>query len=104
MTKVKKAKFVLDKELSGLDSVKPYKQIAETEEAYKNILEDAVITRTATSGSRLVEESVKYNVTDIEADYDFPVYKYVVDGKEYFSNFQFANYVDIINPINNTDV
>ena len=104
MAKVKKAKYVSDSDLIGVEGVKSIKQVAETEEDYKNILEDAVITRTATSGSRLVEESVKYNVTDIEADYDFPVYKYVVDGKEYFSNFQFANYVDIINPINNTDV
>jgi len=92
-----KKKFKYDEEL------KKTVRVAESETEYKDILKDAVITRVANSGSQYIQQTTKYNVSDFEADYDYPVYKYIVDGKEHFSNFQFANYVEIINPINNTD-
>jgi len=98
-----KKKYISDSELVGIEGVKYLKQVAETEEDYNDILKDAVITRVANSGSQYIEQTTKYNVADFEADYDYPVYKYIVDGVEHFSNFQFANYVEIINPINNTD-
>ena len=101
--KKRNSKFVVDNELSNIKDVKSIKQVAEDKEAYEDILKDAVITRVANSGSQYIEQSTKYNVSDFEADYDYPVYKYVVDGVEHFSNFEFANYVDIIQPINNTD-
>jgi len=78
-------------------------RVADNAKEYSDILKDAVITRVANSGSQYIEQTTKYNVADFEADYDYPVYKYIVDGVEHFSNFQFANYVDIIQPINNTD-
>jgi hypothetical protein len=99
MKKLNKAKYVSDSELIGIDGVSCLKQVADTEEAYKDILKDAVITRVANKGDKFVTETIAYNVLEIPADYDFPVYKYIVDGKEYFSNFQFANYVEIINPL-----
>ena len=92
-----KKKFKYDEEL------KQTVRVAESETEYKDILKDAVITRVANSGSQYIEQTTKYNVSDFEADYDYPVYKYIVDGVEHFSNFQFANYVDIIQPINNID-
>ena len=99
MAKVKKAKYVHDSELSGIGGVSHLKQVAETEDQYKDILKDAVVTRVANKGDSFITQTTQYNVLEIEPDYDFPVYKYIVDGKEYFSNFQFANYVQIINPL-----
>ena len=99
MAKVKKAKYVHDSELSGIGGVSHLKQVAETEDQYKDILKDAVVTRVANKGDNFITQTTQYNVLEIEPDYDFPVYKYIVDGKEYFSNFQFANYVQIINPL-----
>jgi len=105
-------KFIINKYFLLSIYIKKYKydeelqktvRVAESEAEYKDILKDAVITRVANSGSQYIEQTTKYNVTDFEADYDYPVYKYVVDGVEHFSNFQFANYVDIIYPINNSD-
>jgi hypothetical protein len=98
MKKVKKAKYVADSELSGIGGVSHLKQVAETKEAYDDILKDAVITRVANKGDKFVTETIAYNVLEIEADYDFPVYRYIHEGKEYFSNFKFANYIEIVNP------
>jgi hypothetical protein len=98
MAKVKKAKYVSDSELSGVAGVSHLKQVVDTEEQYKDILKDAVVTRVANKGDSFITQNVAYNVLEIEADYDFPVYKYIFEGKEYFSNFQFANYVEIVNP------
>jgi hypothetical protein len=97
MAKVKKAKYVHDSELSGVGGVSHLKQVAETEEQYKDILKDAVITRVANKGDNYITETIAYNVLEIEADYDFPVYKYIYEGKEYFSNFKFAN-GECVNP------
>ena len=97
MAKVKKAKYVSDSELTGIDGVSYLKQVADTEEAYRDVLKNAVITRTATSGSNIITEDITYNVLEIEADYDFPVYKYIYEGKEYFSNFKFAD-GECVNP------
>ena len=98
MKKLKKAKYVSDSELSGVAGVSHLKQVAATEEDYKDILKDAAITRVANKGDKYITETIAYNVLEIEADYDFPVYKYIYEGKEYFSNFKFANYVEIVNP------
>ena len=98
MAKVKKAKYQSDAELSGIEGVSYLKQVAETKEAYDDILKDAVVTRVANKGDKYITETIAYNVLEIEADYDFPVYKYIHEGKEYFSNFKFANYVEIVNP------
>ena len=98
MAKIKKAKYVSDSELSGIDGVSYLKQVADTEEAYKDILKDAVVTRVANKGDKFITETIAYNVLDIEADYDFPVYKYIHEGKEYLSNFKFANYIECVNP------
>ena len=103
VSKRKKSRYVSDGELVGIKGVKSIKQVADTEQQYNDILKDAVITRVATSGSNYITQTIQYNVLEIEADYDYPVYKYIVDGVEYFSNFEFANYVQIIQPINNTD-
>jgi hypothetical protein len=98
MAKVKKAKYVADSELSGIGGVNHLKQVADTKEAYDDILKDAVVTRVANKGDNFITQNVAYNVLEIEADYDYPVYKYIFEGKEYFSNFKFANYVEIVNP------
>ena len=98
MAKIKKAKYVSDSELSGIDGVSYLKQVVDTEEAYKDILKDAVVTRIANKGDSYITETIAYNVLDIEADYDFPVYKYIHEGKEYLSNFKFANYIECVNP------
>ena len=98
MAKIKKAKYVSDSELSGINGVSYLKQVADTEEAYKDILKDAVVTRVANKGDKFITETIAYNVLDIEADYDFPVYKYIHEGKEYLSNFKFANYIECVNP------
>ena len=97
MKKLKKAKYVSDGELIGIDGVSHLKQVAATEEDYKDILKDAVVTRVANKGDKFVTETIAYNVLEIEADYDFPVYKYIHEGKEYFSNFKFAN-GECVNP------
>jgi len=97
MKKLKKAKYVSDSELSGIGGVSHLKQVAATEEDYKDILKDAVITRVANKGDKYITETISYNVLEIEADYDFPVYKYIHEGKEYFSNFKFAN-GECVNP------
>ena len=98
MAKIKKAKYVSDSELTGIDGVSYLKQVAETEEQYKDILKDATVTRIANKGDKFITQNTSYNVLEIEADYDYPVYKYIFEGKEYFSNFKFANYVEIVNP------
>ena len=97
MKKVKKGKYVHDSELSGVGGVSHLKQVVETEDQYKDILKDAVITRVANKGDNYITETIAYNVLEIEADYDFPVYKYIHEGKEYFSNFKFAN-GECVNP------
>jgi len=97
MKKLKKAKYVSDGELLGIDGVSHLKQVAATEEDYKDILKDAVVTRVANKGDKFITETIAYNVLEIEADYDFPVYKYIHEGKEYFSNFKFAN-GECVNP------
>jgi hypothetical protein len=97
MAKVKKAKYVADSELSGIGGVNHLKQVVDTEEQYKDILKDAVVTRVANKGDNFITQNVAYNVLEIEADYDFPVYKYTYEGKEYFSNFKFAN-GECVNP------
>ena len=98
MAKIKKAKYVSDSELTGIDGVSYLKQVAETEEQYKDILKDATVTRIANKGDNFITQNTSYNVLEIEADYDYPVYKYIFEGKEYFSNFKFANYIEIVNP------
>jgi hypothetical protein len=97
MKKVKKVKYVADSELSGVGGVSHLKQVAETKEAYDDILKDAVITRVANKGDKYITETITYNVLEIEADYDYPVFKYIFEGKEYFSNFKFAN-GECVNP------
>jgi len=97
MAKVKKAKYVADSELSGVGGVSHLKQVVETEEQYKDVLKDAVITRVANKGDKYITETITYNVLEIEADYDFPVFRYIYEGKEYFSNFKFAN-GECVNP------
>lgn len=94
----KKAKFVQDSALMGVGGLSPMKQVVETEKDYEDILKDAVITRVANKGDKFITQNIHYNVLEIEADYDYPVYKYIHEGKEYFSNFKFANYVEIVNP------
>ena len=88
----------MNSELTGIDGVSYLKQVAETEEQYKDILKDATVTRIANKGDKFITQNTSYNVLEIEADYDYPVYKYIFEGKEYFSNFKFANYVEIVNP------
>ena len=97
MAKLKKVKYVSDSELTGIDGVSYLKQVAATEEDYKDILKDAVVTRVVNKGDKFITETIAYNVLEIEADYDFPVYKYIHEGKEYFSNFKFAN-GECVNP------
>ena len=97
MKKVKKGKYVHDSELSGVGGVSHLKQVVETEDQYKDILKDAVITRVANKGDNYITETIAYNVLEIEADYDFPVFRYIYEGKEYFSNFKFAN-GECVNP------
>lgn len=94
----KKAKYVPDRDLEGVDGVSYIKQVVDSEEEYKDVLKDATITRIANKGDKFITQNINYNVVDIEVDYDYPVYKYIHEGKEYFSNFKFANYVEIINP------
>ena len=97
MKKVKKTKYVHDSELSGVGGVSHLKQVVDTEDQYKDVLKDAVVTRVANKGDSYITETIAYNVLEIEADYDYPVYKYLFEGKEYFSNFKFAN-GECVNP------
>jgi hypothetical protein len=92
-----KSTLMFDKELEQVEGVKSIKTIVPDEEAYKDVLKDAVITRVANKGEKYITETIAYNVLEIEADYDFPVYKYIYEGKEYFSNFKFAN-GECVNP------
>ena len=96
--KTRKSKYVVDNEIGSINGVQALTQVAEDEESYKDILENATITRVANKGDKFVTETVTRNVLDIEADYDYPVYKYVYNGETFFSNFKFANYVEIVNP------
>lgn len=64
----------------------------------EDLIKDYKVERVANKGDNFITQNIHYNVLEIEADYDFPVYKYIHEGKEYFSNFKFANYVEIINP------
>ena len=98
MSKVRKSKYVQDKELGSLNGVQSLTQVAEDEESYKDILKDAKITRVANKGDNFITQTTEHTVLDIEPDYDYPVYKYVYNGEEFFSNFKFANYVEIVNP------
>lgn len=98
MVKVRKAKFVVDDEIGSIKDIKSVKQVAEDKEAYDDILKDAVITRIANKGDKFITQNIAYNVLEIEPDYDYPVYKYIHEGQEYFSNFKFANYIEIVNP------
>lgn len=98
MAKVKKAKYVHDSELSGIGGVSHLKQVVDTEDQYKDILENATVTRVANKGDNFITQNTTYNILEIEADYDYPVYKYIYKDKEYFSNFKFANYIECVNP------
>lgn len=97
MKKVKEGKYVHDSELSGVGGVSHLKQVVDTEDQYNDVLKDAVVTRVANKGDNYITETIAYNVLEIEADYDYPVYKYIYEGKEYFSNFKFAN-GECVNP------
>jgi hypothetical protein len=96
--KVRNIKYKVDSELAQVQNVKGLKRVAETEEDYKDLIKEAKIVRVANKGEDFITQNVTYNVMEIEADYDYPVYKYVIDGQEYFSNFKFANYIEIVNP------
>ena len=93
-----KSTLMFDKELEQVEGVKSIKTIVSDEESYRDILKDATVTRITNKGDKFITQNIAYNVLEIEADYDFPVYKYIFEGKEYFSNFKFANYVEIVNP------
>jgi hypothetical protein len=93
-----KKKYQADAELTGLDGVKHLKQVVETEEDYKDLIKEYQVERIAKKGDNYITQNTNYNVTEIEPDYDFPVYKYIFEGKEYFSNLKFANPVEVINP------
>ena len=97
MKKVNNTTYVHDSELSGVGGVSHLKQVVDTEDQYKDVLKDAVVTRVANKGDSYITETIAYNILDIEADYDYPVYKYLFEGKEYFSNFKFAN-GECVNP------
>ena len=64
----------------------------------EDLIKDYKVERVAKKGDKFITQNTHYNVLEIEADYDYPVYKYIYEGKEYFSNFKFANYVEIVNP------
>ena len=98
MAKPKKVKYQSDTELTGLEGVKYLKQVVETEEDYKDLIKEYSVERVAKKGDNFITQNTNYNVLEIEPDYDFPVYKYIHEGKEYFSNLKFANPVEVINP------
>ena len=103
MPKQRKSKYVIDKELGSIKDVKSIKQVAEDQEAYDDILKDAVITRVANKGDNYITQTIVYNVKEIEVDWDSIVYKYIHDGEEHFSNFKFNNPVETIYPQINKD-
>jgi len=92
MSKVKKAKYQYDSEL------KKVKQVAETQEAFDNILKDAKVTRVANKGDKFITQTINFSVAEIEVDWDSIVYKYIFEGEEHFSNFKFNNPVETILP------
>ena len=98
MAKPKKVKYQSDTELTGLEGVKYLKQVVETEEDYKDLIKEYSVERVAKKGDNFITQNTNYNVLEIEPDYDFPVYKYIHEGKEYFSNLKFANPIEVINP------
>jgi len=74
MPKQRKAKFVIDQELGSIKDIKSIKQVAEDEEAYKDILKDAVITRVANKGDNYITQTITYNafhVIVLFLSYDF---------------------------------
>lgn len=93
-----KSTLMFDNELQNIEGVRPIKTMATTQEDYNDLLKDATVTRVAKKGDNFITQNTLYNVLEIEADYDYPVYKYIFEGKEYFSNFKFANYIEIVNP------
>lgn len=99
----KKAKYQFDKELMGIEDVSALKQVADDDEAYKDVIKDAKITRIANKGDNYITQRVNYDVQDIEVDWDSIVYKYEYEGEEHFSNFKFANPKEIIYPKFNKD-
>lgn len=102
--KIRKSKYVQDQELGSIDGIQSLKQVAETEEDFKDILKDAKITRVANKGDNFITQTTEYSVGDIELDWDSIVYKYVYNDEEFFSNFKFNNPVEVIYPqINNND-
>jgi hypothetical protein len=103
MAKQRKSKFVVDKELGSIKDIKSIKQVAEDQEAYDDILKDAVITRVANKGDNYITQTISYSVNEIEVDWDSVVYKYIHNGDEYFSNFKFNNPVETILPQINKD-
>jgi hypothetical protein len=103
MAKQRKAKFVIDQELGSIKDIKSIKQVAEDQEAYDDILKDAVITRVANKGDNYITQTISYNVSEIELDWDSIVYKYIYNGEEHFSNFKFNNPVETILPQINKD-
>lgn len=99
----KKSKYQFDKDLLGIDNVSSLKQVADDQEAYQDILKDAKITRIANKGDKFITQNITYDVSEIEVDWDSIVYKYEYEGKEYFSNFLFANPKEVISPKYNKD-
>ena len=103
LRKVRKGKFVTDSELVGIKDVTPLKQVVDTEKDYNDVLKDAVVTRVANKGDNYITQTISYNVSEIELDWDSIVYKYIYNGEEHFSNFKFNNPVETILPQINKD-
>ena len=102
--KVRKSKYVQDEELGSINGIQKLKQVAETEDDYKDILKDAKITRVANKGDNFITQTTEHSVADIEVDWDSIVYKYMYNEEEHYSNFLFNNPVEIIYPqIKNND-
>jgi hypothetical protein len=98
MEKIKKAKYQADSEFASIDGIKPLKRVVATEEDYNDLIKEYSVERVARKGDNYITQNTSYSVLDLEPDYDFPVYKYIHEGKEYFSNLKFANPIEIINP------
>jgi hypothetical protein len=96
--KIRKSKYVEDKQLKNLNGVKSLTQVAETEEDFNDIIKEAKITRVANKGDNFITQTTEHNVVDIEVDWDSIVYKYLYNGEEFFSNFLFNNPVETIYP------
>ena len=95
LTKAKKGKYKYDNELG--------KTIREVE-SMKDVEGEYVIERIAEKGTNYITQKTHYDVNEIEVDWNSIVYKYIYEGKEYFSNFKFANPVETIYPkLNNDD-